>query len=1002
MTASLGTLLIALLLTDVPTEFPHTETFGPEAAERWNTFAGTWDFTDGAARQSDSDYDCGAILPVQPEGPYVVAVRFTPEGHFNGGGMFFALPHPDRKNGGMMVRCDPGGRILWGWFNEDAGFEYHGDVQVPDVGSVAQELAVAVDPGKLAFNILFNGEKVAKNIKTFHTTGYVGMQTSGGPHTFSRFAVRPATADEIAGIEPPGPYSRIIDVVGNSHYIIALRRDPKFLVRYDDRGDEMDRAYLPDLAGFAGVDLRPIALTWDTLNSWLITPGVYLLAENGQAIYHFNKSLRQVGSGPLVRNSTMRGTGIAVGPAGRIFVADAAIPGIRVFDRDGNELCTYGRQGDVAIYAEPDAAKAGHFKAPRGIAVNADGQIVVTDRENYTYTVYRFDPINNSFEWTLTGPWLPYPACIRFNREGDLILAGTYEFYRSYGGLRIMDLDGRGKKIFIGHAVGDMSDKIRACQGPDEKYYIADPDKDRILIVPDDFVERMPEFAWTDDGGVKMTMTTVAGRTITTTSHARTPDHERIRIEQEQPICESWPTLAPEDLTAYTLPPKPPAGERYVIDMPVLVAVFTEMVDEKGKRVTIDAAGIAERLRRELKGDRTFYWLNSHGVLNKQFEIMVIDDIVPENVGAWVTPSEGRRLVNEARAARSMPPIDATHSLVVIHPRAGFSPTGTDDIGYVGGGGLTNPCYSGYTLWNHGQGWLMGHEWGHQLDAYFDMSDVHDWWLNHPDGTVHFGRYGEHWDCNAFLCRRVDPMNWLRLRYGNLRSVADADGDGLADADPTLPLDEQRFGSSSQKVDTDDDGLDDLAEMMAGTFTSANPADADTDDDGIPDGQDAYPQFAVGTVLPPAELDDQGHLIVTQAAAIGTVQRNWVAATVFGGYDADHVYLTIAFRNPARHVHATIDFDNDGWFIGRDNVYASVDLNWDGEDAATVGRARHCTATTTSTTVGAALQMKIRRPDRRAALAAGSSLGLTVRFQDGGGTVAFLIDPWQILGLELK
>jgi hypothetical protein len=100
----------------------------------------------------------------------------------------------------------------------------------------------------------------------------------------------------------------------------------------------------------------------------------------------------------------------------------------------------------------------------------------------------------------------------------------------------------------------------------------------------------------------------------------------------------------------------------------------------------------------------------------------------------------------------------------------------------------------------------MAHEWGHQLDDFFQKSGFDDWWSNHPDGTLHIGRYGEHWDCNAFLCRRADKMNWLRLRYGTPRLVDDRDEDGLADDDPTLPLDERRFGSDSWEPDSDLDG----------------------------------------------------------------------------------------------------------------------------------------------------------------------------------------------------
>jgi len=1010
--------VVGLLLTGPfgqPSEdslYPLTETFQPGARHRWHAFAGSWDFQPGSVRQTESNYDCGATLASRPTGPFYLSVRFKPESAFNGGGLFFALPGLDAKNGGMMVRCDPGGRILWGWFDEHGVFNYHADASFDDLGQTEQELAVAVDPVKLGFNIYHNNERIATNVKTYHAEGFVGMQSSGGPHTFTRFEARPATEAELSGIKPPGRYSRIVDVVGNGRCVLALRAAPKFLVRYDEDGQERGQAYVTDVAGLTSADFAPLALAWDAHRWSQESGGVLVLAEKGRAVYHFDGVLRQIGQGPLARQDEMAGRALAVGPGGHIFVADSALPGVRVFDKDGKEVLAFGEKGGFNAYETPSPASSGKFQQPRGIAVGPDGRIVVTDWENCSYSVYRYDPAANVLNWVTNGPWLPHPAAVRFNRQGQLILAGTYEYYRSYGALRVLSLDGYAQRVFVGHSLGDMSDRVRACEGPGGKYYIMDPDKERFIILPPNFVEKMPELAWTNDGGVKLTMTKVDGSAVTTTSNERRPEDGRVVVRQSEPICATWPPVSPEELRSYALPPKPPAGKTYVIDMPVLVAVFTKMSDAEGKETSIGGAGIAERLERELVTDRMFYWLNSHCLLNKQFEFMVIDDVVPQDVGAWITPTEGRRLVNEARARRGLAPIDADHSLVCIHPRAGFDSDYLDDPAFVSGGGLTTYAYSGYTLWNNGQGWLMGHEWGHQLDSYFDRSGLTDWWLNHPDGTVHVGRYGEHWDCNAFLCRRVDRMNWLRFRFGTPRLVDDRDGDGLADDDPSLPLDERRFGSDAGLIDTDGDGLSDFDEAVAGTFTSSDPTSPDTDNDGIDDASDPYPQFAVGTRIGKARRGQGGVPALDSFKLVGEVARGWCEARVFGAYDADHLHLLIGLTKPARQVFATVDFNNDGWFIGRDNIYASVDLEWPADGKPSVTRSSNCDAELLpgGSAVPAdmlpygsrVVYVTVRRPESRPTLEPDSAVGLTVRLQNGGGTVAFLIDPWQILGLELE
>lgn len=75
--------------------------------------------------------------------------------------------------------------------------------------------------------------------------------------------------------------------------------------------------------------------------------------------------------------------------------------------------------------------------------------------------------------------------------------------------------------------------------------------------------------------------------------------------------------------------------------------------------------------------------------------------------------------------------------------------------------------------------------------------------------------------------------NWLGLpvngAWGTLFSTTDSDGDSIPDADASIPLDEQRLASKPNVKDSDNDGLDDLGEAIAGMFSSANPSAADTD-----------------------------------------------------------------------------------------------------------------------------------------------------------------------------
>lgn len=1005
----------ALLLCQTTLPAGFIETFDDHAADRWRAVVGRWTFAPGAARQSEAAFDCLAVAAeaaASPEASFFFAVRFKPDSSFNGGGLVFALPQLDRKDGGMLVRCDPGGRILWGRFDAWGEFEYAGDVRIADPGTAEQELAVAVDPDNLAFNVYHNGTRVATNVATNVAAGFVGLQSSGGPHTFVRCELRAAKVAELDGIHPGGNHSRILDLVGNSRRLVALRAGPKFLVTYDEDGSVGLRAYVAEVRGIRGPELAPVALASDSVDAWGSPVGVYVLAERGTAIYHFDAMLHQIGDGPCVRHDAMRGTALAVGPGGYLFVADAALPGLRVFDPAGTERLAYGQRGTFNAYDLPVPERAGLFGRPNGIAAAPDGRVFATDRENHTYVVYRYDATANQLQWVTHGPWLPNPSSIRIDRQGRLLLAGPHEYYAPRGALRVMTADGLPINVFTGHALGGLSSDLHACEGPGGRYFLSDGGHERVLLLPPEFIEKLPAFEWLDEGGVRLTITKVDGSPAVATSAETRATDGRALVRQLEPVCAAWPAVPAESLPAYALPAKPPAGHTYVIDMPVRVAVFTRARDESGRELKVPSAGLAARLARELERVRRFYYINSRAILNLQIDVLVIDEVEVTVAEGWVPPADGRRVVNEAREGRGLPPLGPDESLVVIHPLAGFDAAASDDEGVVGGGGLTDWAYSGYALWNHGQAWLLAHEWGHQLDMYFERSGMFDWWLNHPDGTVHVGRFGEHWDCNAFLCRRADRMNWLRLAYGTLRAVADADGDGLPDADASLPLDEQRFGSDPAKVDTDNDGLDDLRELMAGPFRSADPTKADSDADGVPDLEDPYPAFAVNTNLPAVAPAAEAAAPTLEAfARIGAMSGSGGEAFVAGAYDKDHLHLLVALTGATKEVVASVDFNNDGWFVGRDNVTARARLEWpagtppvlrrvDGGQGELLGA---LTAPVAGLPAGMPVsRLAVPRPAGGRPLEPGVTLGLCLRLHVGEGTATFLIDPWRLLELTAR
>lgn len=153
--------------------------------------------------------------------------------------------------------------------------------------------------------------------------------------------------------------------------------------------------------------------------------------------------------------------------------------------------------------------------------------------------------------------------------------------------------------------------------------------------------------------------------------------------------------------------------------------------------------------------------------------------------------------------------------------------------------------------------WMFTHEFQHALDFVIcDTNSNHpEMLMDHPyaDSTepyFHFGHHAaQHFDWVAHCLTSFTAYDDLKTPTNTVLTITDADGDGMPDNDPRLPMDEKRFGSDSTKKDTDKDGLDDLHEFCGDIFRGSNPRQADTDNDGVRDGKDKYPTVAMAQKL---------------------------------------------------------------------------------------------------------------------------------------------------------
>jgi hypothetical protein len=253
---------------------------------------------------------------------------------------------------------------------------------------------------------------------------------------------------------------------------------------------------------------------------------------------------------------------------------------------------------------------------------------------------------------------------------------------------------------------------------------------------------------------------------------------------------------------------------------------------------------------------RLFYFRNSRCRLNLDITYLVVDRAAPKNDGPTYD-----YIVEDLRSRG-----------VKDNQYDGMFCTGVDFLGNFGGFeimGKTGACFGGTDprgnfswypedkpdVW-YGTGWTFVHEFQHALDSpictgsghpemmsdhpYSDSPEVYFTWGHHA---------GMHWDWVAHTLSSFQDYLDVRGATDTTITVADADGDGLPDDDPRLPMDEKRFGSDPAKTDTDGDGLDDLAEFCADIYRGSDPRNPDTDGDGIPDGRDANPTVALAETV---------------------------------------------------------------------------------------------------------------------------------------------------------
>ncbi len=412
---------------------------------------------------------------------------------------------------------------------------------------------------------------------------------------------------------------------------------------------------------------------------------------------------------------------------------------------------------------------------------------------------------------------------------------------------------------------------------------------------------------------------------------------------------------------------RPPEGETTFLRIPVAVLVYADVINTD--TLTPDAPpappvsrSYLDYIRREVEVAQLFYWCNSKMKIWLDCDIFIINERINikkdqpgyNGNGFWRDKpiADLRELLRlKGKSLEEYP------SVVVItcerhwndrKKQYEFTPSGGGTYGVDARPG------SSHFLGGHDPAWLFVHEFHHQLDSQYAESGYPEHPFNHfsiiPDGFA--DAFGSHYDGNAWILRNWhygDLSLWFTNKFGKVVSAKDSDGDGIPDECPLVPLDEKRFGSDPTKKDTDEDGLNDMEEVLASLwvyetlvwpndinarakYILPDPGKQDSDGDGLEDGYDPLPIYACKPTIG-TRGDERWFWIEEDTSDVPRPYPlpsidNPLKGDIHLWHNGDWLTFRFLFNLPVPQIHIQMDCNNDGIYVGADNLDVWIYTDW--------------------------------------------------------------------------
>lgn len=611
--------------------------------------------------------------------------------------------------------------------------------------------------------------------------------------------------------------------------------------------------------------------------------------------------------------------------------------------------------GPLALAEAPDGKLAVAFTGDR---------VVVYDRKG--------DKLVPAWEATFD-VWRPGALC--FDGAGRLLVA-----CEGGGTVRLYGQDGRFIRDMSARTAGGVAAPLGlACS--DGRIFLLDGGNCRVLELPADLVEPRPsvtgrtptsltiEWATLADSepavtctgprGPEGTFPAGLGRRHVATVTGLEPD-TRYTLTFPSPLNALAGDAGAASIVTCTAPRE---GRSQFLELDVLVPIYrairygdefpTDRFPQAPEGTTLSDDEI-RKLIAAVELARLYYWTNSGMRLSLNVTYLVISEPIGLNqAGRWLPPSDqmadqlnaALRAKGDTRTARDFDIVfvyyawrnwtDPDNRELTIGAAYGGGAYGSDPkgAGPVGRAAYCSvPACWGFHTMHH----YFIHEGLHAVDSLLHESGWPE--MIHADRPFTMPRAahdGDDGDFNALILRTTPPEAWLGCAYGRIRSAYDSDGDGMPDAEPSVPLDEARFASSPTSRDTDGDGLDDLLETIAGSAVACDPRDPDTDNDNLSDSIDPLPLDATDPVLlaktlpvpePGVEFALDDHTLL---AATDTLPGDPRGERVFMDWSAEGLTLA-AEAGGSPWVTFSLDCRADGAFHGNDNYRIQLRPRGDG------------------------------------------------------------------------